>query len=66
MLDKASQTISNGVKLALDTGNALKIIEEQIVLINTQRDAVTASSCSSRRVFWSGSSFNAKLRAAIG
>jgi methyl-accepting chemotaxis protein len=36
--------VSNGVKLVRDTGDTLKIIEEQIVLINTQLDAVTAAS----------------------
>ncbi|MBB4117054.1 methyl-accepting chemotaxis protein [Rhizobium sp. BK226] len=36
--------VSNGVKLVRDTGDTLKIIEKQIVLINTQLDAVTAAS----------------------
>lgn len=36
--------VSGGVKLVRDTGEALKIIEKQIVLINTQLDAVTAAS----------------------
>ncbi|CDM60366.1 MULTISPECIES: methyl-accepting chemotaxis protein [Rhizobium] len=36
--------VSNGVKLVRDTGDTLKIIEEQIILINTQLDAVTAAS----------------------
>ncbi|WP_420820703.1 methyl-accepting chemotaxis protein [Rhizobium tubonense] len=36
--------VSGGVKLVRDTGETLKIIEEQIVLINTQLDAATAAS----------------------
>ncbi|MFW8642834.1 hypothetical protein ACOJBO_08955 [Rhizobium beringeri] len=36
--------VSSGVKLVRDTGEALKIIVDQIVLINTQLDAVTAAS----------------------
>ncbi|WP_312888027.1 methyl-accepting chemotaxis protein [Rhizobium laguerreae] len=36
--------VSSGVKLVRDTGDALKIIIQQIVLINTQLDAVTAAS----------------------
>jgi methyl-accepting chemotaxis protein len=36
--------VSSGVKLVRETGEALKIIEEQIVLINTQLDAVSAAS----------------------
>ncbi|WP_348642765.1 methyl-accepting chemotaxis protein [Rhizobium sp. PEPV16] len=35
---------SSGVKLVRDTGEALKIIVDQIVLINTQLDAITAAS----------------------
>ncbi|OBY06461.1 chemotaxis protein [Rhizobium leguminosarum bv. trifolii] len=36
--------VSSGVTLVCDTGETLKIIEEQIVLINTQLDAVTVAS----------------------
>nr|WP_306667913.1 methyl-accepting chemotaxis protein [Rhizobium leguminosarum] len=36
--------VSNGVKLVCETGDTLKIIEKQIVLINAQLDAVTAAS----------------------
>lgn len=36
--------VSSGVKLVRDTGEALKIIVDQIVLINTQLDAITAAS----------------------
>lgn len=36
--------VSSGVKLVCDTGETLEIIEEQIVLINTQLDAVTVAS----------------------
>lgn len=36
--------VSSGVKLVRDTGQTLRIIEEQIVLINTQLDAVTVAS----------------------
>jgi len=43
LIRNSSDEVSTGVKLVQETGQALKIIEEQVVTINTQLDAIATS-----------------------
>jgi methyl-accepting chemotaxis protein len=44
LIRNSSEEVSNGVKLVQETGQALKVIEDQVVDINTQLDAIATSS----------------------
>ncbi|CUX72092.1 MULTISPECIES: methyl-accepting chemotaxis protein [Agrobacterium] len=43
LIRNSSEEVSTGVKLVQETGLALKVIEEQVVTINTQLDAIATS-----------------------
>ncbi len=43
LIRNSSEEVSSGVKLVQETGQALKVIEEQVVTINTQLDAIAIS-----------------------
>ncbi len=43
LIRNSGDEVSNGVKLVQETGQALKIIEEQVVAINTQLDSIATS-----------------------
>ncbi|MFN7010158.1 MAG: methyl-accepting chemotaxis protein [Allorhizobium sp.] len=43
LIRNSVEEVSTGVRLVQDTGQALKIIEEQVVTINTQLDAIATS-----------------------
>ncbi|MCM2475800.1 HAMP domain-containing protein [Rhizobium sp. CG5] len=43
LIRNSSDEVSTGVKLVQETGQALKVIEEQVVTINTQLDAIAVS-----------------------
>lgn len=43
LIRNSSDEVSTGVKLVQETGQALKIIEEQVITINTQLDAIATS-----------------------
>jgi methyl-accepting chemotaxis protein len=43
LIRNSSEEVSTGVKLVQETGEALKVIEAQVVTINTQLDAIATS-----------------------
>ncbi|MBO9136444.1 methyl-accepting chemotaxis protein [Rhizobium sp. B230/85] len=43
LIRNSGEEVSNGVKLVQETGQALKVIEEQVISINTQLDSIATS-----------------------
>ncbi|WFS01217.1 methyl-accepting chemotaxis protein [Rhizobium tumorigenes] len=43
LIRNSGEEVSNGVKLVQETGQTLKIIEEQVIAINTQLDSIATS-----------------------
>ncbi|MBO9133923.1 HAMP domain-containing protein [Rhizobium sp. B230/85] len=43
LIRNSGEEVSNGVKLVQETGHTLKIIEEQVISINTQLDSIATS-----------------------